>query len=260
MHNKLPTVLSLVNFAALAMVLAASSGLWPVALGSAAPGTAEYIEAAELRLVDQQGRVRAGLKMQDGRPVFFLIGDNGRPTAFWADLEDGPRLVFNDRDESAVLSLGAAKEREPYVSLYGEPGKGGLHFGWSQERGAKFVLKGSLGHNAAFLGDTPQGIVWGINDRDKAVRLLMGVRPDGTTLLAATDREQKPVAFWGQRRGVPFFMLQKRPDSSFLATTTPGGDAVVGVNRRGGVAWRAPEGLKLPAPPLGPEEVDRMLP
>ncbi len=84
-------VAGLVVVAAIMLVVNGVSSFPPG--GAASPPSGE-IEATRFLLVDENGKPRAALALDDGRPALGLLDENGKPRAALRVSDDGPRLVL----------------------------------------------------------------------------------------------------------------------------------------------------------------------
>jgi hypothetical protein len=83
------------------------------------------VRAEQFELIDQHGRVRARLEVEDdgATPGFVLCDEEGRKRAmFGLAAKEGPFLTFFDADSRPRLSLGLDGDEGPTIQLLDKQG------------------------------------------------------------------------------------------------------------------------------------------
>lgn len=82
----------------------------------------KVITAEELRLVDEQGTVRArfGLWKPDGRPILYLTDENGKPRLLLNVWHNIPTLTLQDQNGKQRARLYLSSDGNPRIDLNSE--------------------------------------------------------------------------------------------------------------------------------------------
>jgi len=261
MKKHVPAILTAINCVLMVFLLAGNGWLAGEARGSAAQEEAKHLVVKSLTLVDGEGRPRAGMKMENGRPFFYLVGGAGSIVSAWGQSSTGPEIYFNNDESEQALSLGVHYSNQPYLNVSSDPKNGFMRLSWDSQNGASMVIRGREGESSLLLGDNPNGLMLAVTDRHKKLRLMTGVYKDGKSLLAFGDKAQNPILGLGQKDGQPFVMLRKGSENVFLASTDKQGAPYLGLKRKGQVVWREPAGvdLDMETGPLTGGDIDRLL-
>lgn len=179
------------------------------------------VRAEHFELIDQEGRVRAELRMSDNEAVLTLFDPDGKDL-FVLGAGDGehssPGLYFSSPDDKGSLYFGIEADGSPEVSAH-----------WDGHGGASLTFSGD--HGPAFTLDRPRG---------GHIRLAYAEKDLGGHCLEDPDRvppPQGPRLEIGGGTWAPGAILGTLPDGNFgMQITTPG-------EQRRIVQQVSPEGL-----------------
>ena len=202
----------------------------------------KLIIANEIRLVDEDGVVRAGLQVENNStPVLYFTDKNMKVKGYIGVSDGRAMLVFKDDSGKPRLTLHMSKKRTPSIILENKNDKPALVLSTTDEENSLIHFFQSDGKPRMAIGISNDQPRIGMFDEDKRLRVMFGMNPGNSSVLAFLDEKSYPALAMGHLLGTPMFRLQRPDKTGVFASYAPDNNVILSMQKEGRFTWSVPE-------------------
>ena len=217
----------------------------------------------ELQLLDADGNVRAGLKFDvNGNPAIFFTDKQGKLKALLGVAKGDALLSFRDNNGRPRLGLSISKNQSPGIVLNYMNGNNAIVMGPNTNSGNSVALYAADGKPGMLLAISKNQPRIGMFDKNERLRVMFGMNPGNSSVLAFLDENAYPALAMGHLLGTPMFRLQRPDKTGIFASYAPDNNVILSMQKEGRFTWSVPEiprGGRAGDDPLNGIDWDKMI-
>ena len=201
----------------------------------------DKIITKEILLVDSNGKVRGAFKLDnDETPGLFLTDKNENIKCYLAYHKSQSKLVFRE-DNIDRLILVHRDDKYPILGMNHADGKPAILMSANSKRHSFISFLSGENKSKMLLGISVGQPRMGIFDSNDRFRVMFGMNPDNSSVLAFLDEKSYPALAMGHLLGTPMFRLQRPDKTGIFASYAPDNNVILSMQKEGRFTWSVPE-------------------
>ena len=201
------------------------------------------IQVKEIKLVDENGFLRGGMKIEKTNElaaVYFT--DRAMKIKTYFGVSNG-NAMMSMRDEKSKPRIGIfiGKDQEPCVAMKYNNGELAMGMSTTSKMQSNISFFDKVGKPKMILGITNNQGRLGMFDEDKRLRVMFGMNPGNSSVLAFLDEKSYPALAMGHLLGTPIFRLQRSEKTGIFASYAPDNNVILSMQKEGRFTWSVPE-------------------
>ena len=202
----------------------------------------DFIAVKELQLIDNDGIVRGGLKFDvHNDPALYFTDRKMRLKTLHGVSYGNAKLMFFDNNKKPRMALRMSKNETPDIIMTYENGKGSIFLGSDSNKGNMLAFSSPDGKPGMLLAISKNQPRIGMFDKSERLRVMFGMNPGNSSVLAFLDENAYPALAMGHLLGTPMFRLQRPDKTGVFASYAPDNNVILSMQKEGRFTWSVPE-------------------
>ena len=202
----------------------------------------DLISTKEIQLVDKNGVIRGGLKLvNDEVPILYFTDKSQKVRCYMAYHKGSSMVVLNGKDEKVRLDLSVDEEQTPNIIMKNHDNQTAIAMRANKKGANGITLFQKNGKPRMILGISNDQPRIGMFDEDKRLRVMFGMNPGNSSVLAFLDEKSYPALAMGHLLGTPIFRLQRPGRTGVFASYAPDNNVILSMQKEGRFTWSVPE-------------------
>ena len=182
------------------------------------------------------------MKVENNKAAVVYFTDKNMKIKGYMGVSNGrAMLVFGDDKRQPRLSLFISKDYRPSIILDNKNGKPGIVLGPAGSQSSLLSFFQSDGKPRMAIGISNDQPRIGMFDEDKRLRVMFGMNPGNSSVLAFLDEKSYPALAMGHLLGTPIFRLQRPGRTGVFASYAPDNNVILSMQKEGRFTWSVPE-------------------